>query len=312
MTWVVIEEEGGSPSTVGLEILTKAASLGSTTVVYVGVGSSSAMDALGAHGATAVFHLSPADDELAPTPVSAAVSRLIEEHMPALVLFGVTYDGRDVAGRVSARLGLPVVSNAIDFKMDAGVTVTNEVFGGSQLVETQITTGTTALALIRPKSFNAADTGGRPPPVTEVALPEGPVAKVTARHAETAEGPQLESASIVVSGGRGLGQAEHFGLIEELADLLGGATGATRAIVDAGWVPYSKQVGQTGKTVKPDVYIACGISGAMQHLVGMKDSMTIIAVNKDAEAPIFSVADLGVVGDVHNVLPKLIEAIKAR
>jgi electron transfer flavoprotein alpha subunit len=312
MTWVVIEEEGGSPSTVGLEILTKAASLGSTTVVYVGAGSSSAMDALGAHGATNVFHLSPATDQLATTPVAAAVSGLIEEHTPALVLFGVTYDGRDVAGRVSARLGLPVVSNAIDFKKDAGVTVTNEVFGGSHLVETQITKGTTALALIRPKSFNAVDTGGGSPSVTEVVLPEGPAAKVTARHAETAEGPQLESASIVVSGGRGLGQAEHFGLIEELADLLGGATGATRAIVDAGWVPYSKQVGQTGKTVKPDVYIACGISGAMQHLVGMKDSTTIIAVNKDAEAPIFSVADLGIVGDVHNVLPKLIEAIKAR
>ncbi len=312
MTWVVIEEEGGSPSTVGLEILTKAASLGSTTVVYVGAGPSSAMDALGAHGATNVFHLSPADDELATTPVAAALSGLIEEHTPALVLFGVTYDGRDVAGRVSARLGLPVVSNAIDFKKDAGVTITNEVFGGSHLVETQITKATTALALIRPKSFNAADTGGGSPSVTEVVLPEGPAARVTARHAETAEGPQLESASIVVSGGRGLGQAEHFGLIEELADLLGGATGATRAIVDAGWVPYSKQVGQTGKTVKPDVYIACGISGAMQHLVGMKDSMTIIAVNKDAEAPIFSVADLGIVGDVHNVLPKLIEAIKAR
>ncbi|MGH9298142.1 MAG: electron transfer flavoprotein subunit alpha/FixB family protein, partial [Acidimicrobiales bacterium] len=136
--------------------------------------------------------------------------------------------------------------------------------------------------------------------------------KVVSRHEEEASGPKLDEAAVVVSGGRGLGGAENYALVEELAQLLKGAAGASRAIVDAGWVPYSHQVGQTGKTVKPTVYIACGISGATQHMVGMKSAKNIIAVNKDESAPIFSIADLGIVGDVHKVLPKVIEAIKSR
>ena len=168
--------------------------------------------------------------------------------------------------------------------------------------------------IARPKSFVAEAVGGGAPAVESLTLPEvgGSEATIVDTHVEEREGPQLGEASIVVSGGRGLGSAEGYELVEQLGKRLGAATGATRAIVDAGWVPYAKQVGQTGKTVKPDVYIAVGISGAMQHLVGMKDSKTIIAINKDPDAPIFSIADLGVVGDVHKVLPRLIEALQTR
>ncbi|MGI9647787.1 MAG: electron transfer flavoprotein subunit alpha/FixB family protein, partial [Acidimicrobiia bacterium] len=220
---------------------------------------------------------------------------------------------RDVAGRLSARLGKPIVSNATDVRADGDtVVVSNEIFGGTQIVETAIRADAPALVIAKAKSFPAEPGGEQTPSVTDVALPDvghSGSASITAVHAEQSEGPKLEEAAVVVAGGRGLGSAEQFGLINDLAAKLNAATGATRAVVDAGWVPYSKQVGQTGKTVKPGVYLACGISGAMQHLVGMKGSETIIAINKDPDAPIFDVADLGIVGDVHQVIPKLLEAL---
>ena len=169
--------------------------------------------------------------------------------------------------------------------------------------------------MFRPKSFPAEGPAGGPRRVVEAPVPDlGATggATVTAVHVEESSGPKLDEADIVVSGGRGLGEASKYEMIEQLAKLLKGAAGASRAIVDAGWVPYSSQVGQTGKVVKPKVYIAAGISGATQHMVGMKGSKNIIAINKDKEAPIFGVADLGIVGDVHKVLPKLIEALQSR
>ncbi|MBJ7363235.1 MAG: electron transfer flavoprotein subunit alpha/FixB family protein, partial [Ilumatobacteraceae bacterium] len=183
------------------------------------------------------------------------------------------------------------------------------------LVATTFTGGTPYLAAFRPKSFAPESAGGAAAEVVAVNVPDlGTTggAQVTAVHIEETTGPKLDEANIVVSGGRGLGESANYGMIESLAKLLQGAPGASRAIVDAGWVPYSYQVGQTGKVVKPSVYIACGISGATQHMVGMKGSKNIIAINKDKEAPIFGIADLGIVGDLHKVLPKLIEALQGR
>jgi electron transfer flavoprotein alpha subunit len=309
--WVFVREFDGGPTQLALELLTKARSLGDTTAVYVGTGSDQAFARLGDYGAQKVLHIDPKDNLVA-APVARAMAERLETEEPELIIFGQAYDDRDVAGRLAARIGAPVLSNAVD--VTATGSTNHEIFGGTQIAEAEITSGGPKLVLVRPKSFVAEASGGGVPPVTMLELPDvgGAAAKVTGTHVEEREGPKLEEAAVIVSGGRGLGSAEKYELIDRLGKLLGAATGATRAIVDAGWVPYAKQVGQTGKTVKPDVYIACGISGAMQHLVGMKDSKVIIAINKDADAPIFAIADLGVVGDVHKVLPKLIEALEAR
>jgi len=308
--WVFVAEEQGEPSSLGLELLTKARTLGETVAVYVGPGSDEAFATLGAHGARSVLHMDPGSS-LASAPVAAALAERIANGAPDLILFGQAYDDRDVAGRLAARIGRTVLSNAIDVALGDRVEATHEIFGGTR-VATSVSTGSTPhIVIVRPKSFEAKPADGGRPTVTTVDLPDPgrSAATVIGSHVEEKEGPQLEDAAVIVTGGRGLGSAEGYEMIEAVAKPLSAATGATRAIVDAGWVPYAKQVGQTGKTVKPDVYIAAGVSGAMQHLVGMKDSKTIIAINKDPEAPIFSVADLGIVGDVNDVLPKLAEAL---
>ncbi|MSO40265.1 MAG: electron transfer flavoprotein subunit alpha/FixB family protein, partial [Ilumatobacteraceae bacterium] len=233
-----------------------------------------------------------------------------------LVMFPQSYEGRDVMARLSVKVGRTVLTNNVEIVADGeSVTVTTPIFGGNTLVATTFTGGTPYLAAFRPKSFAPESAGGAAAEVVAVNVPDlGTTggAQVTAVHIEETTGPKLDEANIVVSGGRGLGESANYGMIESLAKLLQGAPGASRAIVDAGWVPYSYQVGQTGKVVKPSVYIACGISGATQHMVGMKGSKNIIAINKDKEAPIFGIADLGIVGDLHKVLPKLIEALQGR
>jgi len=312
--WVFAREVDGAPSTLSLELLTKARDLGRVSVTYVGVGSEAAFATLGEYGAAEVFHFDPGD-HLVAAPVAHAMADKARVQTPDLILFGQAYDDRDVAGRLAARLGATVISNAIDVGWEGETaTTSHEIFGGTQIAGATFTGSPPYLVLVRPKSFPASPSGPSAPMVSSQPLGEaGPAdARVIETHVEEREGPKLEDAAVIVSGGRGLGSAENYQLIEKLAKLLRAATGATRAIVDAGWVPYAKQVGQTGKTVKPEVYIAAGVSGAMQHLVGMKDAKTIIAINKDPDAPIFGIADLGVVGDVHKVLPKLIEALEKR
>ncbi len=298
-----------------LELLAKARSLGDDVAVFhVGRGSDPTWATLGDHGARTVYHLDTGD-ALPAAAAAAALEELVAEHSPDLILFGMAVDDRDVAGRLSARIGRAVLANAVDVSVDGSVSVTTEILGGTTVVETTYTDDPPALVVARPKSFTAEAVGGDVPEVVRVEVPDvghAGEAQVLERHEDVAEGPQLADAAVIVSGGRGLGAPENFAMLDELAGLLGAAVGATRAVVDAGWVPYAMQVGQTGKTVKPGVYIACGISGAMQHVVGMKDSGTIIAINKDQDAPIFGIADLGVVGDVHKVVPKLVEELRSR
>jgi electron transfer flavoprotein alpha subunit len=232
------------------------------------------------------------------------------------VLLPATYDGRDIAGRLSVKLDRPVLTNVVDLtEAEGGLVSQHAIFGGAEILSAKFTADGPGIFVIRAKSFAAEASGGAAAAVVPAPAPDTGAsnsARIVARHVEERTGPKLDEANVVVSGGRGLGEKEQYVLIEQLAGLLHGAAGASRAIVDAGWVPYSHQVGQTGKTVKPTVYMACGISGATQHMVGMKNSKNIVAINKDQDAPIFQVADLGIVGDVHKVVPKLIEALQAR
>jgi electron transfer flavoprotein alpha subunit len=315
--WVFAEAEGDKPTTATLELLTKARELGDTVeAVYIGPNADAIAPALGEYGAAKVF-TADQGDALAGAFGAAAVAGIVDAEQPDAILFAQSYDGRDAIGRLSAKLGKTVLTNLTSLAADGGtLKCGTAIFGGNTLVDTVFEGPAPYLCAVRPKSFPAEPGGagaGEVVKIDSVDAGRAAEAKVLARHVEEREGPKLEEATVVVSGGRGLGEAENYDpLVETLAKLLKGASGASRAIVDAGWVPYSKQVGQTGKTVKPKVYIALGISGATQHMVGMKGSDNIIAVNKDAEAPIFSVADLGIVGDVKKVVPKLIEALQAR
>ncbi len=315
--WVFAQEVNGAPTSATLELLTKARSLGGTVAAFVAGDASTIAGTLGEYGATTAYSTGDLGGNLPGASVASAMKAVIDGgDAPDLVLFPQNYEGRDVVARLSVKLDRTVLTNNVDLAVDGDtVKVTTPVFGGNTLVTTSFTGGAPYLAAFRPKSFPAEGAGGPAAEVVEAPVPDlGATggATVTAVHVEESSGPKLDEADIVVSGGRGLGEASKYEMIEQLAKLLKGAAGASRAIVDAGWVPYSSQVGQTGKVVKPKVYIAAGISGATQHMVGMKGSKNIIAINKDKEAPIFGVADLGIVGDVHKVLPKLIEALQSR
>jgi len=314
--WVVVEPSSGGAATNGLELLRGARQLATTVEAVTFGDANGAAATLGDHGASTVLTVDTGN-AMAGVPVAAAIVAALEARgsdRPTAILLPQTYEGRDIAGRLSVALDAPVLANAVGLSVDTGRLVAEHaVFGGSTIVKAAFTTDKVQLFLVRPKTVVAEGGAGAAGTVESLPIPDTGrpgATTVLARHTEERQGPKLDEAAVVVSGGRGLVDKDRYALVEELARLLHGAPGATRAIVDAGWVPYSYQVGQTGKTVKPDVYVAVGISGATQHMVGMKGAKKIIAINKDREAPIFAVADLGIVGDATKILPKLIDALK--
>jgi electron transfer flavoprotein alpha subunit len=314
--WVNAEiiEDKITPTT--LEMLTKAAEVGKAEAVLLGPAPEDATQTLAKFGASKIYRSADAvyRDYLT-LPAAETVAGLIQKHNPAVMLFASSYAGRDLAANLSARLDCGAITDVGDFQLkDGSVEATIPALGGSYQVTSTLLNAGTKLLLVRPKSFDAK-TNEQPVAVEEVTAAGGDAllkVHVKERVAVKREGPQLEGAKTIVSGGRGLKGEENFSLLKDLAELLGGAVGATRAAVDAGWVPYAMQIGQTGKTVKPDLYIACGISGAVQHLSGMKTSKVIVSINKDPEAPIFQYSDFGIVGDLFKVIPQLIEELKAR
>jgi electron transfer flavoprotein alpha subunit len=315
--WVYAEvAPDGKVESGALEHLTKARELGpDVSAVALGPGATKAAESLGDHGATTLY---ASDDsvysDFIAQPAAFALHELVNEHQPELIMFSATYDSRDVAGRLQAMSGSTLMANATDvLGTDYAQT---QILGGTQIVDVTLSGPDPKLVIVRPKSFAAEPSGGGAANVVavDVQVPEDlKKCRRVERHEQAATGPKMEEAKVIIAGGRGLQDPANFKLLEELAGAIGGAAvGASRAVVDSGWVPYAMQIGQTGKTVSPEVYIAVGISGAIQHLVGMKTSKRIIAFNKDKDAPIFQYADLGVVGDALKVIPQVTEAIRAR
>ena len=313
--WVWTDVTPDGPAPTALELLTKARQLGDeVAAVALGPGASASAETLAEHGAQTVF---ASDDEVYSNhlaqPAVHALAGLVEEHAPDLILFPASYDARDVAGRLQARIGSTLMANATDvLGPDKART---EILGGTKIVDVELKGPMPRLVIVRPQSFVAEPSGGTAEVVdVKTDLPgELTTAERVERHEEAAAGPRLESAKVVVAGGRGLGGPDAFEQLDRLAVAIGNAAvGASRAAVDAGWVPYSYQIGQTGKTVKPEVYLCAGISGALQHLVGMKGAKRIVAITKDPDAPILKIADLGVVGDLFQVVPALTEEIEKR
>jgi electron transfer flavoprotein alpha subunit len=312
---VLVEHAEGKVKKVTLELLTAARQLGEPIAVVVGAPGSAAplVDTLAEYGATTVVAAESAEaaDYLV-TPQVAVLAALVESESPAAVLLASSPEGKEIAGRLAIRTRSGILTDAVG--LDGDGTATQSIFGGAVVVKSRVRTGTPIITL-RPNSVTAESAPAQAETRTvEVTLDEqAKGAKVLERVVEEkGSRPALTDASIVVSGGRGMGSGDNFSLVEALADSLGGAVGASRAATDAGWYPHQNQVGQTGVTVSPQLYVAVGISGAIQHRAGMQTSKTIVAINKDPEAPIFELVDFGVVGDLFTVVPQLTEEVGKR
>jgi len=310
---VLAEHDGETVKKVTTELLTLARAHGEPAVVWTGEGAEGGRARLAEFGAAKVYVAdSPDYADYVVAPKAELLAHLIAANAPAAVLVAAYSEGREVAARLAVKTGSGVLTDVIG--LADGLVAEQSIFGGAITVQSRIRSGTPIIA-VRPNAVTPVPATGAADlePVAFAVSDAAKGARVTGKVvAERGERPELTEASIVVSGGRGLGSGEHFALIEQLADSLGAAVGASRAATDAGWYPHQFQVGQTGKTVSPQLYMAIGISGAIQHRAGMQTSKTIMVVNKDPEAPIFELADFGVVGDLFKVVPQLIEEIGKR
>jgi electron transfer flavoprotein alpha subunit len=312
---VLAEHAGGEVKKVTCELITLARRFGEPAVVLAGAGAEQGRQRCAEFGAARVYTAGDAVfDDYVVAPTAELLAQLVRDKAPALVLIAGTAEGKEIAARLAVKTDSGLLTDAVDLTPDQdGKPVAEQsIFGGATVVHSRVTRGTPIVA-VRPHAVAPEPASGaaEASPVALAAAVGG--AKITGRVvAQRSDRPDLTEASIVVSGGRGTGGAEGFGVIEQLADALGAAVGASRAVTDAGWYPHQFQVGQTGKTVSPQLYMAIGISGAIQHRAGMQTSKTIIAVNKDPEAPIFELADFGVVGDLFKVVPQLIDEIGKR
>jgi electron transfer flavoprotein alpha subunit len=311
---VLAEHAGGDVKKVTLELITLARRFGEPSVVWTGPGAEEGRERCAEYGAARIYSAGDSVfDDYVVAPTAGLLAQLVQEKAPALVLIAGTGEGKEVAGRLAVKIDSGVLTDAVDLTPgEAGPVAEQSVFGGATVVHSRVRRGTPIVAM-RPNAVAPEPSPGAAELSAVSLATEAAGARVTDRVvAERGERPDLTEASIVVSGGRGTGGAEGFQIIETLADSLNAAVGASRAVTDAGWYPHQFQVGQTGKTVSPQLYMAIGISGAIQHRAGMQTSKTIIAVNKDPEAPIFELADFGVVGDLFKVVPQLLEEIGKR
>ncbi|HET7661187.1 MAG TPA: electron transfer flavoprotein subunit alpha/FixB family protein [Oryzihumus sp.] len=311
---VLVDHVDGAVRKTTSELLTIARRLGEPSAVFIGTGFDAAKEALAQYGAEKVYRIESADvTDYLVAPKAEALAQLVGSASPAAVLIPSSAEGKEIAARLAIKTESGLITDAVDVQPGegGGVSTTQSVFAGSYTVKATVTKGTPIIAVKPNSAAPEAVQGAAADEVVEVTVSDGAkTAKITDRQPKAATGrPELTEAAIVVSGGRGTGG--DFSKVEDFADSLGAAVGASRAAVDAGWYPHTNQVGQTGKQVSPQLYVAAGISGAIQHRAGMQTSKTIVAVNKDEEAPIFELVDFGVVGDLFTVLPQATEAVKA-